>query len=146
MCFFLPTVSGTFIPLADRVWGYNQAGALVTATADPAAFDALPAVCCVGMAHGFKIDFVAEVAGRIREVRHLEAMRALSSFVRFDLLPAVGERLERTVDCFTACGSVTLAHEDQRQLQADCAVVRKLNESMWIVDDDDSSGECELRQ
>jgi hypothetical protein len=64
----------------------------------------------------------------------------LSSFVQFDLqlLPSVSDRLDCTFDCFTACGSVILAHTDKKQLEVDCEAVRELNETMWIVD---SSGE-----
>src|SRR5271170_4696867 len=36
---------GTFMPLSDRVWGYNQVGALVSATVSQADFDAIPDLC-----------------------------------------------------------------------------------------------------
>jgi hypothetical protein len=132
---------GTFAPVASMVWGEgrDQVSALVAAaTGDGTAFDALPDVCGAGRVHSFKVDFVSEVAGILRAIDSaaLAAMRALPSFLRFDLLPRVGERIERTETCFTAVGSVSLVHADKKQLDEDVKQVRRL-EHMWIVDEED---------
>ena len=128
------------MPLADRVWGYNQCSALVDATLSACCdrarvgFDALPSCCGAGCVAGFKVDFVSGVGGRLKDVGHLEAMARLASFVRFDLLPQPGDLLHKTIDCFTACGSVTLAHKDPKQLHRDIQAVRHWEKTMWILE------------
>lgn len=133
------------MPLADRVWGYNQVSVLVSALRAslgcPAEWEAIPPICGAGFARGFKIDFVAGRGGIIRRIDHLHRMERLQSFLRFDLLPAVGSRLHQTVDCFTACGSVSLCHRSEAILQADMHRVREWEKSMWVLEDEDREEE-----
>ncbi len=75
------------MPLSDRVWGYNQVGAVVSATVSQADFDALPDVCGDELEYGFKVDFVSNVAGVLERIDHLQEMEQLDSFMQFDLLP-----------------------------------------------------------
>jgi hypothetical protein len=126
-------LSGTFIPVANAVWGYNQVSALVDATLDSEVFAALPDICVSGLKRSFKVDFVSTVSGRICEIRHLDTMRALPSFLRFDLMPSIGSNLVVTVDCFSACGSVSLVNDDKAQLELDVLKVRDLEKTMWII-------------
>ena len=81
---------GTFMPLADRCWSYNQVSALADSLVAPARFDALPDVCGDETQYAFKVDFVSRVSGRLLRLQHIDDMRALPSFVRFDMLPRMG--------------------------------------------------------
>ena len=90
---------GTFMPLSDRCWGYNQVGAVVDATVSQEAFDALPDVCGDEMEWGFKVDFVSNAAGVLDHLDHLDDMQKLPSFVQFDLLPKPGDTISVTIDC-----------------------------------------------
>lgn len=126
---------GTFIPLADRCWGYNQVSAVVDASLPTAeAFDRLPDVCGKEKAVGFKVDLVSPVKGKLLRVDHLDKMRVLPSFMQFDALPNVGDQISVTIDCFTAVGSVTLANKSEEQLDADILVIRELEKSMFVVE------------
>ena len=124
---------GTFMPLSDRCWGYNQVGALVDATVSQADFDALPDVCGDMIEFGFKVDFVSNVAGTLHHIDHLDDMRRLPSFVQFDLLPKPGDVLSMTIDCFTAVGSVTLSHKERKVVEADHKKVREWEKTMFVV-------------
>ena len=127
---------GTFMPLADRCWGYNQVSALVSATVSQSEFDALPAICGDETEFGFKVDFVSNVAGVLQRIDHLQEMQRLQSFVQFDLLPKPGDVLSLTIDCFTAVGSVTLAHKDRAVVEADHLKVREWEKTMFVVKKD----------
>ena len=124
---------GTFMPLSDRCWGYNQVGAVVSATVSQEEFDALPDVCGDEKEYGFKVDFVANVSGILDRIDYLDQMSKLASFVQFDVLPKVGDEIKQTCDCFTAVGSVTLAHKEKSVVEADHAKIRKWEESMFVV-------------
>jgi len=119
--------------LADRVWGYNQVGALVSATLSQSEFDALPDVCGDEREYGFKVDFVSSVSGELVRLDHLDEMRAMKSFVQFDVLPKVGDRIHVTIDCFTAVGSVTLSHVQRTIVEADHQRIRQLEKTMFLV-------------
>lgn len=124
---------GTFMPLADRVWGYNQVGALVAATVSQQEFDAIPDVCGDELEYGFKVDFVSYVAGKLLRIDHLDKMRALKSFVRFDVMPKVGDDIIITEDCFSAVGSVTLIHKNRKQVEEDHLKIREWEKTMFVV-------------
>ncbi len=123
------------MPVADRVWGYNQVSELVASTApDSAAFDALPAVCGDLQVQCYKLDFVCSVTGTLLRLEGLERIRSLPSFLRFDLLPRGGEEVKPTIDCFTAVGSVSLVHADKEQLDKDVEEVRRIEKNMFVVE------------
>lgn len=124
---------GTFMPLADRCWGYNQVNALVSATISQQEFDALPDKCGDELEWGFKVDFVSNVAGELDHLEHVDDMRALPSFVQFDLLPQPGDNISITIDCFTAVGSVTLCHPSRAQVEHDHEKIREWEKTMFVV-------------
>ena len=124
---------GTFMPLSDRCWGYNQVGAVVSATVSQEEFDALPDVCGDELEFGFKVDFVSNVAGVLDHIDHLDKMEQLDSFMQFDLLPKPGDSISVTIDCFSAVGSVTLCHKDRKLVEADHAKVREWEKTMFVV-------------
>ena len=124
---------GTFMPLSDRCWGYNQVGATVDATVSEDDFNQLPDVCGDEMEFGFKVDFVSNVAGVLERIDYLDQMSKLPSFVQFDVLPKPGDTISVTIDCFTAVGSVTLAHKERSVVEADHAKIREWEKSMFVV-------------
>ena len=56
----------------------------------------------------------------------------------FDLIPEAGERVEVTIDCFTSCGSISMANVDRSKLMSDVAIVRQLERTMWIIREEES--------
>jgi len=124
---------GTFMPLADRVWGYNQVDAVVAATVSQEEFDALPDVCGDENEYGFKIDFVSPVTGVLDHVAYTKEISALPSFVQFDVLPKPGDHIKVTIDCFTAVGSVTLCHKSKAQVEKDHLKIREWEKTMFVV-------------
>jgi len=60
-------------------------------------------------------------------------MRAMKSFVQFDVLPKIGDRIYETIDCFTAVGSVTLCHVQRSIVEADHQRIRQLEKTMFVV-------------
>ena len=127
---------GTFIPLADACWGYNQVGALVASVIAPEEFDALPMVCGEEKQAGFKVDFVCGRSGKLKQINHLDKISQLASFLRFDLLPALGNRMRVTIDCFTSCGSVSLVHPEREVLMQDVETIREMEKTMWVVEEE----------
>jgi biotin carboxylase len=136
---------GTFMPLADRVWGYNQVGALVSATLSQTEFDSLPDVCGDEKEFGFKVDFVSNREGKLIGFKHLEDMEKLPSFMRFDVMPKIGDEIHLTIDCFTAVGSCTLVHKNMQQVLQDHAAIRQYELDMFIVEKHDESQEKKHR-
>lgn len=129
------------MPLADRVWGYNQVGALVAATISQTEFDELPDVCGDEKEFGFKVDFVSHASGKLVGFKHMEKMEKLKSFMRFDVLPKIGDMMHVTIDCFTACGSVTLVHKSKQQVDEDHAKIREWEKEMFVVEASDEKAE-----
>jgi hypothetical protein len=127
---------GTFMILADKVWGYNQVGAIVDSVIDTNAFDNLPDICGNERQYGYKVDFVSHVTGKLMRLLHLDEIAALPSFICFDLLPKIGDFIPLTSNCFTAVGSVTLSHENRKQVEEDLAIIRLFEPTMFQVEAD----------
>ena len=128
-------LEGTFILLADRCWGYNQVTALVDAVLpQPDLFNAIPDVCPQEKEIGFKVDLVSYVKGKLKAYDGLEKLRALPSFISFEALPSIGDEINITVDVFTACGGIFLATPDEKQLEADLAVIRECQKTLFVVE------------
>lgn len=59
----------------------------------------------------------------MQDLPHLETIRKLRSFISFDMLPAVGDKIFKTVDCFTAVGSISLVHKVRYPLSVPLALL-----------------------
>jgi len=129
---------GTFMPVADRCWGYNQVDVYANSYLSEEEWEKIPDVCPEEKEVAYKLDFVSSVSGKLKRIDHLESIRSLPSFVQFDLLPSVGSQMHVTIDCFTACGSVSLVHQDRKQLQQDVDAVRQFEKTMWVVEGEET--------
>lgn len=124
---------GTFIVHANIVWGQNQVEAMVAAYKSQKDFDAVTERCEKTLSKGFKVYLVSHVAGKLEAIKYLDDIRKLSSFIKFDAMPHVGDNILVTKDCFSMVGSVMLANVDQQQLDTDAAYVRSLESTMFDV-------------
>jgi len=122
------------MPLADRIWGFNQVNALIAATLSQEDFDAIPDDCGDEIEYGFKVDFVSFVSGKLIRYDHHDEIRSMKSFVQFDVLPTMGSWIPYTIDCFTGVGSATLCHIDKSVVQADHRRIRELEKTMFVVE------------
>jgi hypothetical protein len=59
-------------------------------------------------------------------------MKNMKSFLQFDVMPKIGDQIHVTIDCFTACGSISLVGE-KSQVERDHARIRQLEPTMFIV-------------
>ena len=125
---------GSFAPQADRIWGYNQVDCLVSATMSQEEFDAIPDEIGPEIEYSFKIDFVSPVEGTLIKIDHVDEIKRMKSYMRFDVMPEPGIYLHKTIDCFTPAGSVTLSHKDRKIVDADHQRIRELEKTMFVVD------------
>jgi hypothetical protein len=79
------------------------------------------------------------VKGKLKALKHLDEMQALPSFMNFDCLPNVGDKINVTVDCFTAVGGIALAHKDQAQINSDLEKIRQWQKTRFDVEESSSS-------
>ena len=78
---------------------------------------------------------VSYVEGVFVETRreYVAELRALASFLVMEVLFEPGQRVGRTVDCFTWGGVVKLFHTDNAQLCADYDRIRVMEETGLFV-------------
>ena len=126
---------GTFIPLANMTWGYNQVEMVVAAQISVDEFNLYPDTLAAGlMIYGYKVDLVSGVSGKLIKLQHLDKIEQLESFIKFDFLPVPGQQIHITIDCFTEPGSLTLAHKHKSQLDSDLAKLREYEQTMFVVE------------
>lgn len=126
---------GTFIPHANRVFGYNQVDALVDAYVCPSKFVSLPSVNSAAQCAGYKVYLVSHVHGTLKQILYLDEIAQLASFMNFDSLPHIGSNIEVTHDVFSMVGVVVLAHPDPEQVERDKSFIRSKEPTMFQVDD-----------
>jgi len=117
---------GTFIPIADKCIGYNQVRMTVDAYCDEKAFGTYPDLPPLKYGHGAIIDLVCYKTGTLKCIgkKEYDAIAALSTFVSFNMLPKPGDKVSKTVDCFTAAGSVSLFGPSLDDIDRDVKVIR----------------------
>jgi len=117
---------GTFIPIADKCVGYNQVQMSVDAYCDEKAFAAYPSVPSLKFGYGAIIDLVSFVSGDLKCIgkKEADAIKSLPTFVSFNMLPKPGDKISKTIDCFTAAGSVSLFGKTLNDIDRDVEVIR----------------------
>lgn len=100
------------------------------------AFHALPDRPDHLQCHGMIVHLVSYVEGIVREVRHLDIINSLPSFLLLDMPLDLGDRVCKTVDIRTDSGYVLLCNENDSQLQSDFQYIVQLQESMFEVEDE----------
>jgi len=124
---------GMFMKVEDACFGYNQVVMTVDAYVNRDNFAAYPPVPPSLRQHGCTLFLVSFVEGKLRSLPHVETVRALPSFIQFSMLPNVGDPIKITVDCFSQCGAIQMAHENADVLQADYDHVHSLMNTFFDV-------------
>jgi hypothetical protein len=124
---------GTFMPMADACWGFNQVGALADSVISDAAFAHYPDCVPNYAKFAYKVDFICFVTGTLKRIDRLDEIAQLPAFLRFDLLPKPGDAVSPTIDCFTTVGTVTFVHSDKNVVMKCVEKVRELEKTMFIV-------------
>lgn len=86
--------------------------------------------------HAHIVQLISTRTGVIREVRHLDALRALPSYQESGIW-GVGRTLLITRDLDTSPGTVLLAHPDPAQLEADYRAIRAMEADMFVLEGDE---------
>lgn len=118
--------------------GYAQPGVAFDSHVDVSAFAQIPAVYPSPLkAAGQNVMLVSFFSGTVRSTPGYDKMRQLSSFVALQTGVGIGSKVELTVDLFTALGVLVLANADQSKLEADLAVVRRMERSGLFTFDEE---------
>ena len=80
------------------------------------------------------VHLVSFVEGVVREVRHLDLIHSLPSFLLLDMPLDAGDSVCRTVNIRTDSGYVLLCHDSDAQLQSDFQYITRLQESMFALE------------
>ena len=73
------------------------------------------------------------VNGTLVDIRHINVIQSLASYVDTIMLPSIGSHLSKTVDLFSSAGLILLAHPDENVLNADSEYIKKLYPTMFVV-------------
>jgi biotin carboxylase len=121
---------GSWVPLARALTGgYAQPEAALDSHMDEDAFLKLPDLMPSPFkASGQTMMLVSFFSGTVKTTPGYDSMRKLSSFVSLQTGVSIGSKVELTVDLFTAVGVLVLVHADSKQLEADIAEVRKMEQ------------------
>lgn len=118
---------GTWIPLADRSFGYNQVEAFLDCYLEPESYETkYPERPRELKASGCEVKFVSYQTGKLLAVPGLEEIKQMPSFVCATWMVQPGQNIFATVDLFTMPGGATMIHEDSEILQKDLARIRAL--------------------
>lgn len=127
---------GAWVDVVNEVIGYNQAGVTISAYLDGEAYDTVPSQPDARLAHGMmKWIIVTQSEGTLVEVNPdaLHELTSLQSYRGHQFFVEVGERLRKTVDCFTWGGYVKLVHVDEDQLVRDYQRLEELEKAQLFT-------------
>jgi len=130
---------GAWVPLAKMLTGgYAQPDVAVASHLDVSAFAKIPAVYPSPLkATGQNVMLVSFFCGTVRSTPGYDKMKQLSSFVALQTGVGIGSKVELTVDLFTAVGVLVLANTDPRKMEADLALVRRMEkEGLFAFDEE----------
>merc|ERR1711920_1186647 len=121
---------GSWVPLAKMLTGgYAQPDVAMDSHVDAEAFAKIPEVMpSPFMASGQAVMLVSFHTGVVKQTPGYDRMKLLPSFVTLQTGIRPGSQVELTVDLFTAVGVLILAHGDPKQLDADIAEVRAMEQ------------------
>jgi glutathione synthase/RimK-type ligase-like ATP-grasp enzyme len=89
------------------------------------------------------VKLVSSVAGRLVQVAHSEALEALPSLVRLHLEASEpGDMVLLTRDLNSCAGDAVLIHGDSQVVEADYAVLRALQSTLFEVETDESTADA----
>jgi len=127
---------GNWVPVSRALTGgYSQLDAGVDAYLNGEAFEALPDVPpSPFLVAGQEVILVSYCEGLVVGTPGLDRIRTLPSFVSLLETPAIGAKVERSVDLFTNVGSVIVMHPDPAVLEADVCTIRKLESEGALFD------------
>lgn len=132
---------GTWKPLAQAAYGYNQIDETVNAYMRPDLFEALPPYPMELRVHAREVFLVNRFDGILRSLDGMERVRSLNSFLKEDLSVRPGSRMTKTIDLFTMPGRVQLLHHDAEQVKQDYIRIHEMlldGDVFEIVHDDKS--------
>jgi len=122
---------GSWVPLARKLTGgYAQPEIALHSHVAEAEFAKIPEVMpSPFMASGQAVMLVSFHTGVVKQTPGYDRMKLLPSFVTLQTGIRPGSQVELTVDLFTAVGVLILAHGDPKQLDADIAEVRAMEQN-----------------
>jgi len=124
-------VDGGLAPIQKILSGYSQVECALDSYLDKAAFNKVPDAPTVPYTGGAgQIVFLVSMnSGVISATPGYEKIKKMKSLVRMMPEPyKVGDTLRHSVDLFSAAGLVILASEDKKQVEADIALCRLMEQ------------------
>eukprot|EP01036_Dinobryon_divergens_P023350 gene23350-31686_t len=121
-------------PLMVECLRMDAVTAALNAYFNPDAYQLLPLRPTKLWRRGMIVHLVSYVEGVIREVRHLDIISSLPSFMLIDMPLDVGDTVCKTVNIRTDSGYVLLCHDNDAQLQSDFEYIIKLQPTMFDIE------------
>lgn len=106
--------------------GHDQAELIVDALTDGAIFDRLVGASYRMNKHAMVVYLPSTVEGILGELPILAHLDTLPSLKSYQLIPAIGGKIQRTLDLTSVLAKIYLVHEDGAQVDRDYARIREL--------------------
>jgi len=117
---------GSWKPIAQAAYGFNQIDATVDAVLRPEIFEQLPAYPATQAIYGIDVFLVSFREGLIDNMPGNDMTRKLPSFLAEDMIVSNGSKLFKTIDLFTMPGRVQLKHASEDQVNEDYEYIHGL--------------------
>jgi biotin carboxylase len=129
---------GTWTPVANAFYGYNQVDVTAAAYLDTTLFASYPDLPSVAIGAGKVLCLIVKVDGILAEIDPvlIEEMRNLASFGRCEVYVKLGKKVVRTINGFSFGGVVVLKHEEQGVVDRDYLRIRQMeDEGLFVVEE-----------
>lgn len=129
---------GLFIPTSKKCVGHSQVDLLVMAAADPEAFKALPKGTETWRSvngYGAVLDLISYREGIVDMVdpMAMTELQSIPAFLSVNSLAVEGQKIFKTVDCFTIVGSVSLWSLDKKEVEESIQRVRDIERRLYVL-------------
>jgi len=119
--------------VAKEFAGQDQLNAVIDGFACEELYNRLPDYVSESKRYGRTVDLVAYSSKELCAIPGIEFVQSLKSFHRIKLFKNIGDVLEITVDNNTVPGEVILIHENEEQVEKDCAAIQEFLKSGFFV-------------
>ena len=125
---------GSWIDVANEVYGYNQAQMALDAYLNPEEFFKYPEAPLKRFGYGRVLFIIVSVEGTVKAINNdsLAELSSLSSYIYHEIFHTIGKQIGKTKDCFGFGGLVKLFNTNLDILVSDYDRIREMESDLFI--------------
>jgi hypothetical protein len=119
---------GSWVDVTNSVFGFNQAECAIDCYLDADAFEVMPSAPTQRFAYGRVLFICVNSCGTLGSIdpAFTEEIMSMGSTIHLEYFLKIGQKVIKTIDCFSFGGLVKLVNRDLKQLTADYERIRAM--------------------